>query len=661
MTYGSASTIDTESTLTYNPAGQLSILPASGYGRIEMGGSAGAYIDMKNDSSDDFDARLLTDGTGLDIITAGGSAPISLKTNGTQRMKIEDAQTTLAHHLTFGTTSNPYIKAGTGGPLAIWGDEDGLATSYSSNTPTYSTAASIQLRVNASNQTAMEIQNNKDIKTYGFLKGGSHSDVYGANTFIMGTTGSTADNDWFEVFRWTPKTDGGSDDENWRYDNFQATFQVTARGIGRSNFNLHVRGEYGVQDSNGWWTREFIIDGWDDNVADDDTTFKMVYNAGTGGSTPYASLYQKRDEDWEFRQIKLIQCFTNCYFDYLNTNVGETDPTHDTNTGSANLDPSIRRKLYVDANEQLINGVAATGIYFDDTNDRLGVGMATPQHNLDIWGSDASIRLVDTSDADNSAKIVVGEDSSVTVASEASVEYGWEMHYNSSGNDFFELKMMDATNGDVANALVVDRFGNVGIGNDASNGYKLEVSGTTKLSGNVTLGSSYVDNVSMIGFSGDGGSPNSILSDGQFGISENSDKLTIWEKGTIGGSGASTAAFTFDHNGHFTAVSKSFDIEHPTEEGKRLMHGSLEGPEHGVYIRGRLEGDTIELPDYWLGLVDEDTITVQLTPNKGFQQIYVDRIEDNKVYVGTQTETPIDCFYFIQAERKDVEKMVVEY
>ena len=114
-------------------------------------------------------------------------------------------------------------------------------------------------------------------------------------------------------------------------------------------------------------------------------------------------------------------------------------------------------------------------------------------------------------------------------------------------------------------------------------------------------------------------------------------------------------------NGAFSATTKSFDIEHPTEEGKRLHHGSLEGPEHGVYIRGRLEGDTIELPDYWLGLVDEDTITVQLTPNKGFQQIYVDHIEDNKVYVGTQTDTPIDCFYFIQAERKDVEKMVVEY
>ena len=673
LTYGGASTIDVESTLTYDSSGMIKIT-STGYGRIEMQGNSGAYIDMKNDDADDYDARLLTDGTGLDIITAGGSSPISLKTNGTQRMKIEDAQTTLAHHLSFGTTSNPYIKAGTGGPLAIRGDEDGLATSYSSNTPTYSTAASIQLRVNASNQTAMEIQNNKDIKTYGFLKSGTHGDVYGANTFIMGVTGSTADNDWFEVFRWTPKTDGGSDDENWRYDNFQATFQVTARGIGRSNFKLHVRGEYGVQDSNGWWTREFIIDGWDDNVADDDTTFKMVYNAGTGGSTPYASLYQKRDEDWEYRQIKLIQCFTNCYFDYLNTNVGETDPTHDTNTGSADLDPSIRRKLYVDANEQLINGLAATGIYFDDANDRLGVGMSTPQHNLDIWGDDASIRLVDTSDTSGSAKIVVGEDSNITVASETSVEYGWEMHYNSSGNDFFELKMMDATNGDVPNALVVDRLGRVGIGTDSPS-KNLDVAGDIGLTGDLYLAQTkkiYFDSTdTYIGADADTVEDLHLGADGNISLDPDGDVIVRVGSGTeyvrFDGSeqrvgiGTSSPAHKLEVNGSFAATTKSFDIEHPTEEGKRLHHGSLEGPEHGVYIRGRLEGDTIELPDYWLGLVDEDTITVQLTPNKGFQQIYVDHIEDNKVYVGTQTDTPIDCFYFIQAERKDVEKMVVEY
>jgi len=113
--------------------------------------------------------------------------------------------------------------------------------------------------------------------------------------------------------------------------------------------------------------------------------------------------------------------------------------------------------------------------------------------------------------------------------------------------------------------------------------------------------------------------------------------------------------------GALVAVTKSFDIEHPTKEGKRLHHGVLEGPEHGVYIRGRLEGDVIELPDYWVGLVDEDTITVQLTPNKSFQQLYVHEIKDNTVHIKEMTGRRIDCFYFIQAERKDIDKMVVEY
>ena len=129
----------------------------------------------------------------------------------------------------------------------------------------------------------------------------------------------------------------------------------------------------------------------------------------------------------------------------------------------------------------------------------------------------------------------------------------------------------------------------------------------------------------------------------------------------VGTGDVNVTASDFVISGALAATTKSFDIEHPTKEGMRLHHGSLEGPEHGVYIRGRLEGNEIDLPEYWLGLVDEDTITVQLTPNKGFQQIYVEDISDNKVYVGTQSDKPIDCFYFIQAERKDVDKMEVEY
>jgi len=112
--------------------------------------------------------------------------------------------------------------------------------------------------------------------------------------------------------------------------------------------------------------------------------------------------------------------------------------------------------------------------------------------------------------------------------------------------------------------------------------------------------------------------------------------------------------------GHIQATTKSFVINHPSKDGMMLRHGSLEGPEHAVYVRGRVEGNVIELPDYWPDLIDDDTITVQITPNRRFQQVYVKRIEDNKVHIATDSDSSIDCYYFIQAERKDIEKMVVE-
>ena len=122
--------------------------------------------------------------------------------------------------------------------------------------------------------------------------------------------------------------------------------------------------------------------------------------------------------------------------------------------------------------------------------------------------------------------------------------------------------------------------------------------------------------------------------------------------------------FRVDGKGALNATSKSFLIPHPSKEGFSLRHGSLEGPEHGVYVRGKLEvGKVIELPDYWLDLVDEDTITVQLTPIGSHQNLYVKDIDNNTVVVGNSNmlNSKVKCFYFIQGERKDIDKMPVEY
>ena len=59
---------------------------------------------------------------------------------------------------------------------------------------------------------------------------------------------------------------------------------------------------------------------------------------------------------------------------------------------------------------------------------------------------------------------------------------------------------------------------------------------------------------------------------------------------------------------------KPFDIPHPNKPGWRLRHVCLEGPESGVYYRGRLtDSNVIDLPTYWEGLIDPETITVTLT------------------------------------------------
>ena len=126
--------------------------------------------------------------------------------------------------------------------------------------------------------------------------------------------------------------------------------------------------------------------------------------------------------------------------------------------------------------------------------------------------------------------------------------------------------------------------------------------------------------------------------------------------------------FSVDGQGNLTAISKAFDIPHPNpekkEQGMRLKHGNLEGPEHGVYVRGRqIDDKEIELPEYWRDLVDEDSITVQLTSVGSHQNLYVKKIEDNVVYIGNGNlfSNKIDCYYYIQAERKDIDKINVEY
>ena len=119
------------------------------------------------------------------------------------------------------------------------------------------------------------------------------------------------------------------------------------------------------------------------------------------------------------------------------------------------------------------------------------------------------------------------------------------------------------------------------------------------------------------------------------------------------------------------AKPKPFDLVHPTKgRGHRLRYACIEGPEVGVYYRGRLkESNVIHLPYYWKDLVDENSITVQLQPIGSNQNLVIQEFNNEFIVIAedsTNTDlitdlSTIDCFYHVYGERKDINPLIVEY
>jgi hypothetical protein len=217
-------------------------------------------------------------------------------------------------------------------------------------------------------------------------------------------------------------------------------------------------------------------------------------------------------------------------------------------------------------------------------------------------------------------------------------------------------------------------------GNIILSGGSIIGSGTTQL---VTLGDSYVTggtfnnsngtltlnrqngSVVITGFTGGGGG-------GTFTGNTSASCITDLYLTNIYGCGndvniISTTNITGNTyiNGTLYATSKSFSIPHPLDENKLLVYGSLEGPENGVYHRGKLiDYNVIQLPDYWSKLVDINTVTVNLTPNGKYQNLFVKEILEDKIIIdinnGWFGNEKINCFYTVYGERKDIDKLKVE-
>lgn len=100
-----------------------------------------------------------------------------------------------------------------------------------------------------------------------------------------------------------------------------------------------------------------------------------------------------------------------------------------------------------------------------------------------------------------------------------------------------------------------------------------------------------------------------------------------------------TVIYDILNNDLFYSTTKTFVIEHPCERSKYLVHGCLEGPESGVYYRGKGEildnqSVTIELPKYVERLARD--FTIQITPiYNGTKNIFynVSEVKNNQFTV----------------------------
>jgi hypothetical protein len=150
-----------------------------------------------------------------------------------------------------------------------------------------------------------------------------------------------------------------------------------------------------------------------------------------------------------------------------------------------------------------------------------------------------------------------------------------------------------------------------------------------------------------------------LVVSGTLDVKNGNNESVFSVNGSKVGIGTSTPGFALEVVGEFAATVKSFIIDHPNKPGWKLRHGVLEGPENGVYVRGRTKNRSISFPEYWKNLVDENSITVNVTPIKTHDVIYVTSTSIDGFAVDCKSND-IEYFYVAQAERNDC-KFVVEY
>jgi hypothetical protein len=120
-------------------------------------------------------------------------------------------------------------------------------------------------------------------------------------------------------------------------------------------------------------------------------------------------------------------------------------------------------------------------------------------------------------------------------------------------------------------------------------------------------------------------------------------------------------------SGNIQGSSKEFSITHPFKEGYKLRHGSLEGPEHGIYFRERVVFNKfnfkqeIKMPEYFTHLT-ENNYDIFITSNDGSKishNVTNDVINLKKCWWNAFSDSKVSVM--VLASRKDTGFILEEF
>ena len=104
-------------------------------------------------------------------------------------------------------------------------------------------------------------------------------------------------------------------------------------------------------------------------------------------------------------------------------------------------------------------------------------------------------------------------------------------------------------------------------------------------------------------------------------------------------------------------IAKTFVIDHPTKSDNYLVHACLEGPEAGVYYRGKdaiLSNEcTIQLPEYVFAIATEFTVLVTPIYENNFVQLACSEVNNNQFTV--YSSGPTKFYWHVYGKRQTID------